>query len=118
MTTPDDGASFLDEEMSRFLGQFQATTRPLEELREGLGAVRGRGTAAHGQVEAEVLASGALGSLRIDPRAMRLGADALAEAVLAAAGEAGADLAAQLTGMLTNGLDPFADEVRRADQEW
>jgi DNA-binding protein YbaB len=85
MTTPDGGAPFLDEEMHRFLGQFQAATRPLEELQESLGAVRGRGTAAQGQVEAEVLASGALGGLRIDPRAMRLGADALAEAVLAAA---------------------------------
>jgi DNA-binding protein YbaB len=118
MTTPDGGAPFLDEEMHRFLGQFQAATRPLEELQESLGAVRGRGTAAQGQVEAEVLASGALGGLRIDPRAMRLGADALAEAVLAAARDAGADLTAQLTGMLTNGLNPFADEVRRAGQEW
>ncbi|MFI7447750.1 YbaB/EbfC family nucleoid-associated protein [Nonomuraea sp. NPDC049714] len=118
MTTPDGGAPFLDEEMHRFLGQFQATTRPLEELQESLGAVRGRGAAAHGQVEAEVLASGALGGLRIDPRAMRLGADALAEAVLTAASNAAADLTTQLTAMMTDGLNPFADEVRRSSQGW
>jgi DNA-binding protein YbaB len=118
MTAPDDDAPFLDEEMHRFLGQFHATTRPLEELQESLGAVRGRGAAAHGQVAAEVLASGALDSLRIDPRAMRLGADALAEAVLTAASNAATDLTAQLTAMMTDGLNPLADEVRRAGQEW
>ncbi|MDR8408678.1 YbaB/EbfC family nucleoid-associated protein [Nonomuraea sp. 3-1Str] len=117
MTTPDDGAPFLDEEMSRFLSQFQADTAPLEELRERLDAIRGRGEAADGLVRAEVLPSGALGSLRIDPRAMRLGADALAEAVLAAANDATADLTAQMAGLMTDGLNPFADEIRRFDQD-
>ncbi|MEV1169255.1 YbaB/EbfC family nucleoid-associated protein [Nonomuraea sp. NPDC049784] len=117
MTTPDDGAPFLDEEMRRFLAEFQADTRPLEELQESLNAIRGRGEAANGQVKAEVLPSGALGSLRIDPRAMRLGADALAEAVLAAASDAAADLTTQMAGMLTDGLTPFADEVRRFNQD-
>ncbi|MEV4111212.1 YbaB/EbfC family nucleoid-associated protein [Nonomuraea sp. NPDC049695] len=116
MTTPDDGAPFLDEEMRRFLAEFQADIRPLEQLQEGLNAVRGRGEAAHGQVTAEVLASGALGGLRIDPRAMRLGADALAEAVLAAANAAAADLTAQMEKMMTDGLTPFAEEVRRFNQ--
>ncbi|WP_285778748.1 YbaB/EbfC family nucleoid-associated protein [Microtetraspora sp. NBRC 13810] len=113
MTTPDDGAPFLDEEMHRLLAQFQADTRPLLDLQESLNAVRGRGEAANGQVTAEVLPSGALGGLRIDPRALRLGADALAEAVLAAAGDATADLARQMAGMMTDGLTPFADEARR-----
>ncbi|MGW0200963.1 YbaB/EbfC family nucleoid-associated protein, partial [Nonomuraea sp. NPDC003201] len=78
MTAPDDGAPFLDEEMQRLLAQFQADLRPLQELRESLDNLRGHGEAANGQVKAEVLPSGALGGLRIDPRAMRLGADALA----------------------------------------
>lgn len=117
MTTPDDGASFLDEEMRRFLTQFNAETRQLEELQEGLNAVRGRGEAAGGQVKAEVSPSGALSGLRIDARAMRLGADALAEAVLAAASAAAADLTTQLAGMMTDGLTPFADEVRRFNQD-
>ncbi|WP_406311537.1 YbaB/EbfC family nucleoid-associated protein [Streptosporangium sp. NBC_01639] len=117
MTTPDGGVPFLDAEMNRFLAQFQADTRPLEELQESLKAVRGRGEAANGQVKAEVLASGALGSLQIDPRAMRLGADALAEAVLAAASNAAADLTTQLAGMMMDGLTPFADEVRRFSQD-
>ncbi|MDP9864432.1 MULTISPECIES: YbaB/EbfC family nucleoid-associated protein [Streptosporangium] len=117
MITPDDGTSFLDEEMRRLLAQFQAETRPLEELQEGLNAIRGRGEAANGQVRAEVLPTGALGSLRIDPRAMRLGADALAEAVLAAAGAAATDLTARLAGMMTDGLTPFADGVRRFSRD-
>jgi DNA-binding protein YbaB len=117
MTTPDDGVPFLDAEMNRFLAQFQASTGPLEELQESLNAIRGRGEAANGQVKAEVLANGALGGLRIDPRAMRLGADALAEAVIAAASNAAADLTTQLAGMMTGGLTPFADEVRRFSQD-
>ncbi|MBN6057294.1 YbaB/EbfC family nucleoid-associated protein, partial [Nonomuraea sp. RK-328] len=117
MTTPDDDVPFLDEEMRGFLAQFQAEIRPLEELRENLDAVRGRGEAANGQVKVEVLPSGALGGLLIDPRAMRLGADALAEAVLAAAGDAAADLTKQLAAMMTDGLTPFADEVRRHSQD-
>ncbi|GAA3568652.1 hypothetical protein GCM10022419_056820 [Nonomuraea rosea] len=115
MKTPDDG--FLDEEMHRLLAQFQADTRPLRELQERLTDIRGRGEAAHGQVTAEVLPTGALGGLRIDPRAMRLGADALAEAVLAAAAAAAADLTAQMAGMMTDGLTPFADEVKRFGQD-
>ncbi|MFG6197263.1 YbaB/EbfC family nucleoid-associated protein [Nonomuraea sp. JJY05] len=117
MPTPDDGAPFLDEEMQRLLAQFQADVRPLQELRESLNDIRGRGEAANGQVKAEVLPSGALGGLRIDPRAMRLGADALAEAVLAAASDAAADLTRQLAGTLTDGLTPFADEVRRFSED-
>ncbi|MEV3978458.1 YbaB/EbfC family nucleoid-associated protein [Nonomuraea sp. NPDC049758] len=113
MTTPEDPTPYYDDEMRRLLGQFQADIRPLEELQESLDAVRGRGEAADGQVRAEVLPTGALGGLRIDPRAMRLGADALAEAVLAAANAAAEDLAAQMTGLMTTGLTPFADEVRR-----
>ncbi|MEV4353477.1 YbaB/EbfC family nucleoid-associated protein [Nonomuraea sp. NPDC004186] len=117
MTAPDDGAPFLDEEMQRLLSQFQADLRPLQELRESLDNLRGRGEAANGQVKAEVLPSGVLGGLRIDPRAMRLGADALAEAVLTAANAAAADLAKQMAGMMTDGLTPFADEVRRFSRE-
>ncbi|MGW0809475.1 YbaB/EbfC family nucleoid-associated protein [Nonomuraea sp. NPDC002799] len=117
MTKPDDSASFLDEEMRRFIAEFQTDTGPLERLQRGLDDVRGRGTAANGQVRAEVLPSGALGGLKIDPRAMRLGADALAEAVLAAARDAGADLSTQMADLITDGLTPFADEVRRFDRD-
>ncbi|MEV0202652.1 YbaB/EbfC family nucleoid-associated protein [Nonomuraea sp. NPDC050691] len=117
MTTPDDAASFFDAEMGRFLAQFEADIQPLEELQERVKAIRGRGEAADGWVRAEVSASGALDSLRIDPRAMRLGADALAEAVLAAASDATADLTTQMAGMMTDGLTPFADEARRSNED-
>lgn len=116
MTTPDD-PPFLDEELRRLMAQFQTDIQPLEELRHTLDAVRGRGEAANGQVKAEVLPSGALAGLHINPRAMRLGADALAEAVMAAANMAATDLAEQLSGMMTDGLTPYADEVRRFNQE-
>ncbi|GGS78450.1 YbaB/EbfC family nucleoid-associated protein [Nonomuraea spiralis] len=117
MTAQEDPTPYLDEEMRGLLAQFQADVRPLEKLQESLDAVRGRGEAADGQVRAEVLPTGALGGLRIDPRAMRLGADAVAEAVLAAAGAAAEDLAAQMAGLMTNGLAPFAGEVRRFTQD-
>ncbi|WP_327088939.1 YbaB/EbfC family nucleoid-associated protein [Nonomuraea sp. NBC_01738] len=116
MTTPDD-ASFLDAEMSRFLAQFQADIKPLEDLQASLNEIRGRGEAADGQVKAEVLPGGGLAGLRIDPRAMRLGADALAEAILAAANAAASDLTTQMSGMMTDGLTPFTAEVKRFSQD-
>ncbi|GAA3666412.1 hypothetical protein GCM10022224_033080 [Nonomuraea antimicrobica] len=113
MPAPDDDASFLDAEMRRLFTEFQAETEPLEELQESLNALRGRGEAAGGLVRAETLPNGALSSLHIDPRALRLGVEALAEAVLAAAGEAAADVTARMAGMLADGLPPVTDVAGR-----
>ncbi|MEV0632146.1 YbaB/EbfC family nucleoid-associated protein [Nonomuraea wenchangensis] len=88
-----------DTELGRLLGDHQRDVAALEGLRDRLAEVRGRGEAADGRVVAETTQDGALTGLSIDPRAMRLGSDRLAEAILRAsaraaraAGERAADL--------------------------
>ncbi|MEU4409606.1 YbaB/EbfC family nucleoid-associated protein [Streptosporangium sp. NPDC023963] len=99
-----------DPETDRLLAMIEGQTTRMEEVGQSLAEARGRGEAAGGQVSVEVLASGALAALHIDPRALRLGSEALAEAILAASGEAVGD-ATEQAGALLNSLleDPFGD---------
>ncbi|WP_166427650.1 YbaB/EbfC family nucleoid-associated protein [Nonomuraea mesophila] len=77
-----------DQELDRLLSGYREDVAALERLNDQVTAVRGRGRAAQGRVVAEVTQTGGLTGLTIDPRAMRLGSDALAEAILEAAGAA------------------------------
>lgn len=97
-----------DPEMQQLLAVIGEQTNRMEEVGQSLAEARGRGEAAGGHVSVEVLASGSLAALRIDPRALRLGSEALAEAILAASDEAVRD-AAEQAGTLLNSLleDPF-----------
>lgn len=67
----------------------------LQEAQARVSELRGKGRAADERVTVEVDRFGALTSLRIDPRAMRLGAEALAEAILSAAEQGVRDARAQ-----------------------
>ncbi|MEU7856573.1 YbaB/EbfC family nucleoid-associated protein [Nonomuraea sp. NPDC049141] len=91
MTIPTSG----DPEIDRALAQLAAQTAQLEEVGRRLESARGRGVAADGQVTVEVLPSGGLASVRIAPRAMRLGSEALSDALMEAARQAEEDVSAQ-----------------------
>lgn len=78
-----------------------------QEAGQRLAETRGRGEAEEGRVVVEVLPSGSLAALRIDPRAMRLGSEALAEAILRAAREAEGDAAERAESLMR----PFLDEA-------
>jgi DNA-binding protein YbaB len=97
-----------DPEADRLLAGIWEQTNRMEEVGQSLAETRGRGEAADGHVQVEVLASGELAALRLDPRALRLGSEALAEAILAASGEAARDAAEQTGGLLNSLLEePF-----------
>ncbi|WP_433443996.1 YbaB/EbfC family nucleoid-associated protein [Nonomuraea sp. CA-141351] len=91
MTTPHTG----DPEIDRALAEMAAHTARFEEVSRLLDETRGRGESAGGQVAVELKATGSLAALHIDPRAMRLGSQALAEAIVAAFRLAEEDVAAQ-----------------------
>ncbi|TDC02224.1 hypothetical protein E1267_29915 [Nonomuraea longispora] len=80
-----------DQALGRLLSGYREDVAALERLNDQVTAVRGRGRAAQGRVVAEVTQTGGLTGLSIDPRAMRLGSAALAQAILEAAGEAARD---------------------------
>lgn len=76
-----------------------------EKVGRDLAETRGRGAAANGTVVVEVSADGSLTGLTIDPRAMRLGSEALAQAILKAAKDAEHDVAAQANQVMEPLLD-------------
>jgi DNA-binding protein YbaB len=79
----------------------------LARIRAHQAELRGRGTTANGRVVAEVLSSGALVSLSIDPRAMRLGSEVLADEILAAVRKAAQDV----SGRATELMEPSVTEL-------
>ncbi|GLW05028.1 hypothetical protein Misp01_01580 [Microtetraspora sp. NBRC 13810] len=99
---PWSGNPELDRMMS-VLGEQNAR---FEKVGRDLAETRGRGEAAGGQVKVEVSADGALQGLTIDPRAMRLGSEALAAAIMEAAKRAEQDVASQ-AGLL---MEPLLDD--------
>ncbi|MEV5704619.1 YbaB/EbfC family nucleoid-associated protein [Actinoallomurus sp. NPDC052274] len=98
-----------NEEFDRILAQVGEQMQRFEEARKELSSLKGRATAADGQVEVEVLPSGALSSLQINPRAMRLGSEALAEAILEAAGKAAKEAAERMNEIMGSVTGRSAD---------
>jgi DNA-binding protein YbaB len=82
-----------DPEVDEVLEALAAQSARFEAVGRRLSETRGRGESEDGRVIVEALPGGSLVALRIDPRAMRLGSEALAEAILAAARRAEADAA-------------------------
>ncbi|MEQ4725778.1 YbaB/EbfC family nucleoid-associated protein [Nonomuraea sp. B19D2] len=91
MTSPHTG----DPEIDRALAEMAAQTARFEEVSRLLEETRGRGESAGGQVAVELRHTGSLAGLHIDPRAMRLGSQALADAILEAFRLAEEDMAGQ-----------------------
>jgi DNA-binding protein YbaB len=98
-----------NEEFDRILAQVGEQMQRFEQAREELSSLKGSGTAADGMVEVEVLPSGAISSLKINPRAMRLGSEALAEAILEAAGKAAKEAADRLNEIMGSVTERSAD---------
>ncbi|GAA0366983.1 YbaB/EbfC family nucleoid-associated protein [Actinoallomurus spadix] len=115
-TSPDPGTNLppaMAAEMNRLLGEFQSEIEPLMEVRRELSSVRGTGEAADGLVTIEALPTGALSSVKIDPRALRLGADALGEAILQAAQRAAEEANAQLNERMNEAMSPYVGDIER-----
>lgn len=106
MTTPQEPFQRTgDPEIDHGLAQLAAQMAGLEEVGRQLGEVSGHGEGADGQVVVKVLPSGSLASVRIDPRALRLGSEALAEAIMTAARQAEDDAVDQASALTQSLLD-------------
>jgi DNA-binding protein YbaB len=80
----------------------------LQETQQRMTRLRGTGRSADERVRVEVDRFGALTDLRIDPRAMRLGSEALTQAILDAAEQGVRDARAQADEMMRPLLDELA----------
>ena len=82
----------VDLELAGFERVLAETRRTLEEIRAGSGGagageapeIRGEGVAADGQVLATARTGGRLESVQLDPRALRMGSQALGEQIVLA----------------------------------
>lgn len=81
----------LLEDARRALAEMQTRSSDPGE-RDETTTLRGEGMSASGQIRATVVTGGRLESVRVDPRAMRLGSEALGEEVVAAVNAALDDL--------------------------
>jgi DNA-binding protein YbaB len=101
---PDDGffGHTGNEEFDSILSLVGGQMERFEEAREELTKLRGEGKAADGQVTVEVQPTGSLSALEIKPRAMRLGSEALAEAILEAAAKATEDVSARMNEIMSS----------------
>lgn len=88
-------------ELEAMLAEMQSTLErqqeSMSELTETMKTVRGRASRRDGLIKVETLMSGQLESLEIAPRAMKFPSEQLAEEILAAAKEATADAARQIS---------------------
>ncbi|MEV4567701.1 YbaB/EbfC family nucleoid-associated protein [Nonomuraea sp. NPDC049421] len=82
-----------DPQLDRVMAEFKANSRELSDVMGLVGDVAGEAASPDGKVRVRVTASGQLTGLQIDPRAMRLGSQELAEAILEASRRATEDAA-------------------------
>ncbi|MDP9865565.1 MULTISPECIES: YbaB/EbfC family nucleoid-associated protein [Streptosporangium] len=116
MTTPygDFGRSG-DPEVDRLLEGFGKLSKQYEKMIDELSEANGQGEAADGLVRVEVGPEGSLIGVKIDPRAMRLGSEALADAIMEAATKAqtrATERLSEVMAPLTNQLEGFNHSVQ------
>jgi DNA-binding protein YbaB len=113
-----DGAA-ADQDLRRSVDGLTALltgqNAALADVRRQITELRGTGRAADERVEVQVDRLGALAGLRIDPRAMRLGSQELAEAILQAARHGVRDVNAQAEKLMRPLLEELMSTTRRID---
>lgn len=97
-----DPNGFRLEDLDRLGAQADQAMRRLAESADALSEITGAGEAADGLVRAAVDGGGALQSVVINPRAMRMAAEQLAEAVTAAVTAAQQDAQRRTNELLTS----------------
>ncbi|MGP3960169.1 YbaB/EbfC family nucleoid-associated protein [Nonomuraea sp. 3N208] len=98
--------------MERIAREAEEAMRRLAGLQERLGAVRGSGTAAGGQIVVEVDSSLRIDSIRLNPRVMRMASQDLADELLRAVNAAQDDCAQQTNDLIAEtGVKPAVDEA-------
>ncbi|MFI9554093.1 YbaB/EbfC family nucleoid-associated protein [Nonomuraea endophytica] len=97
---------FDPDELHTFTGDFLTT---LSQVQEEMAELTGQGQAADGQVTVAYSELKGVHNLKIGPRAMRLGADALAETIEEAIKTARTNLRTQAADLVTRSLGTTSD---------
>ncbi|MCK2215010.1 YbaB/EbfC family nucleoid-associated protein [Actinomadura sp. ATCC 31491] len=100
-----------DLELDRLMAEFQASSRELSDVMGLVGDVTGQAESPDGKIRVRVSSSGQLTGLHLDPRAMRLGSQELAEAIMRLSRRAAEDAARRLMDVARPYLDGPAGEA-------
>lgn len=103
---------FANLDVDRLVGEAQQRFARMHELRERMAAFVGRGQTEDGRISATYTATGGLTELHLDPRAMRMGSDELAERIVWVIGEATRDLHRQNTEAMSEVFGEDGDPMR------
>lgn len=90
-------------EIDRYMAKVTEQLQEFGGLQQRLATMSGEGFAAKDLIRVEVGPSGNLKAVEINPRAMRLGSEALAEAIM----EAAAAAVSQVTEKINEAMEPF-----------
>jgi DNA-binding protein YbaB len=90
------------EELERVGREAEETLRRLSGLQERLGAIRGEGSAAGGQIAVSADNAGRIVSINLNPRIMRMASEDLADELLRAVTAAQDDCARQAQDLLAD----------------
>ncbi|TMR12894.1 YbaB/EbfC family nucleoid-associated protein [Nonomuraea turkmeniaca] len=85
-----------DLELDRLMAEFQANSREFSDVIGRVGEVAGQAASPDDKIKVQVSSSGQLVALHIDPRAMRLGSQELADAIMNLSRRATEDAARRL----------------------
>jgi DNA-binding protein YbaB len=100
------------DDLERVAREAEQAMRRLADLQERLGAIRGTGTAAGGQIVVGADSSGRIDSIELNPRVMRMASQDLAEELLRAVNAAQDDCVRQTRDLVSDtGVDPSVDEA-------
>ncbi|GAA1807338.1 YbaB/EbfC family nucleoid-associated protein [Actinomadura chokoriensis] len=89
-----------EEEIKRESQRWQKKFEEIGALEDKLKEVRGVGTAEEGKVEVIAAPGGVLLEVNINPRAMRLGSEALGEAIIEASRAAAVDATSKINALM------------------
>jgi DNA-binding protein YbaB len=106
----------FESDIRRLTEQVQQQIASFERQREAIAAATGEGTSADGMVTAMVDAGGVLRDLNINPRALRLGSEALRDSILEAVQAAHQQLAETLRELMpTRGTVDIAGLMKKVE---
>ncbi|TDD48227.1 YbaB/EbfC family DNA-binding protein [Nonomuraea terrae] len=113
-----DPGSIGPDDLERVGREAEQTLARLADVQERLAAIRGSGTAADGHVVVSADSSGRIDKIQLNPRAMRLASQDLADELLRAVNAAQDDCARQARELLAGaGVGEVVDEAAFAAME-
>ena len=102
---------FANLDVDRLVGEAQQRFAKMRDLQERMSELRGQAQTEDGRIRATYTAAGGLTELHLDPRALRMGSEELAERIVWVIGEAARNLHEQNREAMSEVFGPDGDPM-------